>query len=105
MMGFEFGIDRLVIGMFTGLTYGMLAVGLVLVYRSSKFVNFAHGSIGAFGASVLGALVVDRGAPYWVSVPIAIAVAGGLAALVEVGVVRRLVGRPHRHLHGNHRRR
>jgi ABC-type branched-subunit amino acid transport system ATPase component/ABC-type branched-subunit amino acid transport system permease subunit len=94
MMGFDFGIDRLVIGVFTGLTYGMLAVGLVLVYRSSKFVNFAHGSIGAFGASVLGALVVDRGAPYWVSVPIAIAIAGGLAALVEVGVVRRLVGRP-----------
>ncbi len=94
MMGFDFGIDRLVIGVFTGLTYGLLAVGLVLVYRSSKFVNFAHGSIGAFGASILGLLVVDHGAPYWVSFPIAIAVAGGLAALIEIGVVRRLVGRP-----------
>ncbi|WP_372727739.1 ATP-binding cassette domain-containing protein [Nocardioides sp.] len=94
MMGFDFGIDRLVIGVFTGLTYGLLAVGLVLVYRSSKFVNFAHGSIGAFGASVLGALVVDRGAPYWVAFPVAIVVAGALAALVEIAVVRRLTGRP-----------
>ena len=68
--GFDFGIDRLVIGLFTGLTYGLLAVGLVLVYRSSRFVNFAHGSIGAFGASVLGALRrrlgrAVLGAPSW----------------------------------------
>ena len=30
MSGFDFGVDRLVIGLFTGLTYGLLAVGLVL---------------------------------------------------------------------------
>ena len=85
--GFDMGFDRLVIGIFTGLTYGLLATGLVLVYRSSKFVNFAHGSIGAFGASVLGLLVVDHGAPYWVAFPVSIVVAGALAAGVEV--VRR----------------
>ncbi|WP_370614819.1 ABC transporter permease subunit [Mumia qirimensis] len=94
VMGFQIGIDRLIIGVFTGLTYGMLAVGLVLVYRSSKFVNFAHGSIGAFGASVLGLLVVDWGTPYFVAFPVAIAVAALLAGGIEVGVVRRLAGRP-----------
>src|SRR6187397_2532340 len=77
MSGFDFGLDRLVIGVFTGLTYGLLAVGLVLVYRSSRFVNFAHGSIGAFGASMLGLLV-----------------AAGLGGAIEAGVVRRLAGRP-----------
>jgi ABC-type branched-subunit amino acid transport system ATPase component/ABC-type branched-subunit amino acid transport system permease subunit len=92
--GFDVGIDRLVIGLFTGLTYGLLAVGLVLVYRSSRFVNFAHGSIGAFGAAVLGLLVADWGAPYWVAFPVAILVAAALAGGVEVGVVRRLAGRP-----------
>ncbi len=94
LAGFDMGADRLVIGIFTGLTYGLLATGLVLVYRSSKFVNFAHGSIGAFGASVLGMLVVDHGAPYWPAFLVAIALAAGLAALVEVSVVRRLAGRP-----------
>ena len=94
LRGFDFGVDRLVIGVFTGLTYGLLAVGLVLVYRSSRFVNFAHGSIGVFGASVLGLLVVDWGAPYWLAFPVAIVVAGALAAGVEVAVVRRLAGRP-----------
>ncbi len=94
LAGFDVGFDRLVIGIFTGLTYGLLATGLVLVYRSSRFVNFAHGSVGAFGASVLGLLVVDLGAPYWVAFPVAIAVAAALSGLVEVGVVRRLAHRP-----------
>lgn len=94
MSGFDFGLDRLVIGLFTGLTYGMLAVGLVLVYRSSRFVNFAHGSIGAFGASVLALLVADWGLPYWGSFAIALLIAALLSGLVEVVVIRRLEGRP-----------
>ena len=94
MSGFDFGIDRLVIGLFTGLTYGLLAVGLVLVYRSSRFVNFAHGSVGAFGASLLALFVVDWGAPYWFAFVIAIVLAALLSGLIEVVVVRRLAGRP-----------
>ena len=94
MGGFDFGIDRLVIGLFTGLTYGMLAVGLVLVYRSSRFVNFAHGSVGAFGASALALFVVDWGLPYWIAFVVAMAVAAALSGAIEVVVVRRLEGRP-----------
>ena len=94
MMGFDFGLDRLVIGLFTGLTYGMLAVGLVLVYRSSRFVNFAHGSVGAFGASMLALFVADWGAPFWVAFVFAIIVGALLSGLIEVLVVRRLEGRP-----------
>ena len=91
---FDFGIERLVLGLFNGMTYGLLAVGLVLVYKSSRFVNFAHGSIGTFGASVLAALVLDAKLPYWLAFVLAILVAGGVAALLEVVVVRRLTGRP-----------
>ena len=94
MGGFDFGVDRLVIGLFTGLTYGLLAVGLVLVYRSSRFVNFAHGAVGAFGASVLALFVVDWGLPYWFAFLVAIVVGGLLSGLIEVVVVRRLEGRP-----------
>ena len=94
MMGFDFGIERLIIGLFTGLTYGLLAIGLVLVYKSSRFVNFAHGAVGAFGASVLAMLVSDWGAPYWLAFVLAVLVAGGFPGLLEVVVVRRLAGRP-----------
>ena len=91
---YDFGVERMVLGLFNGMTYGLLAVGLVLVYKSSRFVNFAHGSIGAFGASVLAALVLDGSMPYWMAFVVAIAAAGGVAALLEVVVVRRLTGRP-----------
>ncbi|GIF98750.1 ABC transporter permease subunit [Catellatospora citrea] len=87
-------IDPIVLGLFTGLTYGLLAVGLVLVYRSSRFLNFAHGSVGVFGAAVLSLLVTAARVPYWVAFPLAMAVAGGVSALIEVAVVRRLRGRP-----------
>ncbi|CAM3259618.1 branched-chain amino acid ABC transporter permease/ATP-binding protein [Nocardioides dubius] len=92
--GFDFGVDRLVIGLFAGLTYGLLAIGLVLVYRSSRFVNFAHGSVGAFGAAILALLANDWGLPYWPSFVLALAVAAALGAGIEWLVVRRLVGRP-----------
>ncbi|WP_327011218.1 ATP-binding cassette domain-containing protein [Dactylosporangium sp. NBC_01737] len=90
LWGYDFGPDRILLGLFTGLTYALLAVGLVLVYRSSRFINFAHGSIGVFGAAVLGRLVAGEGLPYWVAFPAAMAVAAGVAAAVEAGVVRRL---------------
>ena len=91
---FDFGLDRIVLGLFSGLTYGLLAIGLVLVYRSSRFVNFAHGAVGAFGASVLALFVVNWGTPYWLSFLLAIGIAGLLSAGIEVLVVRRLTGRP-----------
>lgn len=92
--GFDFGVDRLVIGLFAGLTYGLLAVGLVLVYRSSRFVNFAHGAIGVFGASMLGLLAGDWGLPYWGAFLLAMAIAAGLGGAIEWIVIRRLAGRP-----------
>ncbi len=88
--GFEFTGPVLLLGAITGITYGLLAVGLVLVFRSNKLINFAHGEIGALGAAVLGVAVVRWHIPYWVALPGALALAGGVGATAEVMVVRRL---------------
>jgi ABC-type branched-subunit amino acid transport system ATPase component/ABC-type branched-subunit amino acid transport system permease subunit len=88
--GFELPFPVLVLGAITGMTYGILAVGLVLVYRSNRLINFAHGEIGAFAAALLGLTVTRWHVPYWVAFPLALAVAGGVGALSEVVVVRRL---------------
>ncbi|MFT5221991.1 MAG: ABC-type branched-subunit amino acid transport system ATPase component [Glaciecola sp.] len=78
------------LGVIIGTTYGLLSVGLVLIYRTSGIINFAHGQVGAFAAAVLGLMVTKGGWPYWIAFPIAMA-AGGLAgAGAEVAVVRRL---------------
>jgi ABC-type branched-subunit amino acid transport system ATPase component/ABC-type branched-subunit amino acid transport system permease subunit len=88
--GFEITGPVLLLGMITGITYGLLAVGLVLVYRSNRLINFAHGEIGALGAAVLGVSVVKWHVPYWVALPVALALSGSVGALAEVAVVRRL---------------
>ncbi len=82
------------LGVFTGLTYGLLAAGLVLVYRSSRFINFAHGAIGVFGAAVCSLAVIEFELPYWVSFALGLLVAAGVGALTEIGVVKPLSSSP-----------
>lgn len=90
IFGFEITIPVLTLGAITGMTYGILAVGLVLIYRSNRIINFAHGEIGAFGASLLGLTVVRWDIPYWVAFPFAVAASAAAGALTQVAVVRRL---------------
>ena len=77
-------------GVLVGITYGLLAVGLVLVYRSSRILNFAHAEVGLCAAAVCEILVNRAKMPYWLAVVPSLAVAGGLGALCEIIVVRRL---------------
>ncbi len=79
-----------ILGVLTGLAYGVLAAGLILVYRSSGVLNFAHGEIGAFGAAILAKVVLDNGVPFFVALPVVIAVGALVGVAVEAGVVRRL---------------
>ncbi|MDQ3878288.1 MAG: ATP-binding cassette domain-containing protein [Actinomycetota bacterium] len=82
------------LGIVIGLTYGLLAVGLVIIYRANRIINFAHGEIGAFGAALLGLAVVKWHVPYWIAVLGAVTAAGAVGAIAEVGVVRRLRNAP-----------
>jgi ABC-type branched-subunit amino acid transport system ATPase component/ABC-type branched-subunit amino acid transport system permease subunit len=90
IFGFELVGPAIVLGVITGLTYGILAVGLVLVFRSNKIINFAHGEIGALAAAMFGLATVKWGLPYYAVFPVAILIGGGIAALAEVAVIRRL---------------
>ncbi len=94
LFGLELPYAILVAGLASGLAYGLLGVGLVLVYRSSKFINFAHSQIGAFGAAIMAILVLDGGLPYWVALPVGMLVAAAIASSIEVTVVRRLAKAP-----------
>ena len=86
----ETPLPPVVLGMIVGLTYGLLAVGLVLVYRTNRIVNFAHGEIGAFGAAFFGLAVVRWHVPYWIAFPFGLAIGGLVGGVAEVAVVRRL---------------
>ena len=90
----ELPASTIALGMITGLGYGLLSTGLVIVYRSNRIINFAHGEIGALGAASFLFAVRRWGVPYYVMFPAALAVGGGVAALAELAVVRRLRNAP-----------
>lgn len=90
LLGFDLPLSAVVLGALSGLTYGLLAVGLVLIYRTSRFINFAHGQMGALGVAVLGMLVTKYHVPYYIALPPALAAGGAAAGATELVVVRRL---------------
>src|SRR5688500_17550656 len=55
-------------GAIVGSLYGLIAVGLVLVYRANRIINFAQASIGASPAVAGILLVVQRDWPYFLVV-------------------------------------
>ena len=91
---FEVTGPSFALGAVTGMTYGIIAVGLVLVYRSSRIINFAQGAIGALGASLAGVAVVEWGVSYWLAFPLALIVSGFAGAASDVVVIRRLNNAP-----------
>jgi ABC-type branched-subunit amino acid transport system ATPase component/ABC-type branched-subunit amino acid transport system permease subunit len=90
---FQVPVEVLVLGLVTGLTYALLGVGLVLVYKSSRVLNFAHGEMGALGAGLIPVLVVRHHWNYWAALGAALAVAAAAGLVLEVAVIRKLATR------------
>ena len=86
--------DVLVDGFFVGLIYGLLAVGLVVVYRGSRIINFAYGETGMIGAFVFSELWVDHGVNLALALVAAIALSAAIGAVTEVALIRPLRGQP-----------
>jgi ABC-type branched-subunit amino acid transport system ATPase component/ABC-type branched-subunit amino acid transport system permease subunit len=82
------------IGLITGLIYALLAIGLVLIYKASRFINFAHGQIGAFSALLLAKAVIDWHVPYVIAFVGAVGLAVAIGAAVSYGLVRPLFTKP-----------
>ena len=88
----------IVSGFFEGLIYGLLAVGLVVVYRGSRVVNFAFGQTGMVAAMVFTDLRTGDGADgfatsngsLWLALPLSVALAALIGAATELCVVRTL---------------
>lgn len=72
-----------VLGITFGLQYGLAAMGLVLIYRMGRYVNFAQQSMGLVASALLGKLVLERGMPYWPALILALLAGVASAAGVE----------------------
>jgi branched-chain amino acid transport system permease protein len=81
-------------GMVVGSIYALSALGFVLIYKSSRVLNIAHGQIIAAGAFITYALTVMAGIPIYLSFFISIIITFFLAMSVERVFLRRLIGEP-----------
>lgn len=78
------------LGLGLGALYALTAQGIVLIYRGSGVLNFAHGAIGMAGAYVQWELAVQHGVSYWTAVGCGVLVAGLLGVLTHLLVMRPL---------------
>ncbi|MHB8463654.1 MAG: ABC transporter permease subunit [Acidimicrobiales bacterium] len=86
-------VGSLVLGVINGLTYGLLALGIVLVYKSNRFLNLAYAQLGAVPALLLAKLVLQWGWSWWAAFTLCIVIGAGIGWLVDRGFVSRLRAR------------
>jgi branched-chain amino acid transport system permease protein len=93
--GFDylFFIEVLTGGLLSGVMYSLVAIGFVLIYKTSGVLNFAQGSQLLFAALTFVSLV-ERGAPFAAAFLISLAVMVALGLAIERAVLRPLVNKP-----------
>lgn len=84
-------IELLINGLSLGFVYALLALGFVIIFKSTRVINFAHGSIVLLGAFTIARLQKSLG--FVPAVLVGAAIAGVAAALLYFLILRRVKGR------------
>jgi branched-chain amino acid transport system permease protein len=87
-------LESAINGALVGLMYALVAMGIVLIYKSSSVPNLAQGSMTMLGAYVVLAFADNAGAPMWLAIPLAIITMFFVGIGIERVALRRLAGRP-----------
>lgn len=77
-------------GLAVGCLYGLIAVGVVLLYRTTNVVNVAHGQVGVTGVFFAWWLSAEARFPVWIAVLLGLLVAGFIGIVIERTVSRPL---------------
>ena len=81
-------------GAIFGIVIGLLAMGIVLTFRSTKVINFAVGNLGLIGGALFPLLVLQYGFPFWVAVGLVLVMGALFGGIIELIVIRRLFRSP-----------
>jgi branched-chain amino acid transport system permease protein len=87
-------IGFILVGVVYGSVNALGAMGLILVYRANRFINFAHGAMGSLIGVLAIGLVKVHGLNYWIALPLAVIAGGLLGALIEVSTIRKFANHP-----------
>jgi len=81
-------------GALVGLMYSLVAVGIVLIYKSSSVPNLAQGSMIMLAGYIILAFANQLGMPLWLAIPLGIVTMFVIGIGIERVALRRLAGRP-----------
>jgi branched-chain amino acid transport system permease protein len=81
-------------GIANGAIFALVALGFVLIYKSSDVINFAQGELLLIGAYLTYAMVEQFGLWWPAGVIIAVVLAAIVGVLIEQLVLRPLIGEP-----------
>ena len=87
-------IELAINGALIGLMYALVALGIVLIYKTSGLANLAQGAIAMTGAYLTWAVASGVGAPIWLAIPLALVLMFGIGMLIERLALRRMIGQP-----------
>jgi branched-chain amino acid transport system permease protein len=93
-MDLMYFLELAINGGLAGLMYSLVAMGIVLIYKSSSVPNLAQGALTMLGAYVVLAFADNLGVPMWVAIPLAMATMFFVGMGIERVALRRLAGRP-----------
>jgi branched-chain amino acid transport system permease protein len=87
-------LELAVNGGLAGLMYALVAMGIVLIYKSSSVPNLAQGGLTMLGAYMVLAFANGAGLPMWLAIPAAMVSMFLMGMGIERVALRRLAGRP-----------
>ena len=83
-------INMLLIGIGAGSIYALMAIAMVLVWRSTRVINFAQAGM-ALLSTYIGFELVQRTGNFWIALPLAMVLGAVVSALVEILLIRTLI--------------
>ncbi|NQT73269.1 MAG: branched-chain amino acid ABC transporter permease [Chloroflexi bacterium] len=87
-------LQLVVTGLAVGATYGLIALGFVLIYKASGVLNLAQGELMMFGAYICFVFSVQANIPFYAAVALTLPVALLIGAVIERFFLRYMIGQP-----------
>jgi branched-chain amino acid transport system permease protein len=91
---FDPPVELISTGIANGALYGLMAVGVILVHRTNRIINFAAAGLGAVPGVLAALLVAAHGWPFVPALLLALLGAAALGALADLTIVRRFADAP-----------
>ena len=93
-MDFFLILELMINGVFVGLMYALVSLGIVLIYKTSGLVNLAQGALAMTGAYITWVVGNYFGVPIWIAIPAAVVLMFFGGVFLERSALRRMIGQP-----------